>query len=235
MNGWGYTLQLMLKITSMLHSKYGRWLFIAFLLYHAAAVALFSIPRQSRNLPAAAGIRTAFFPLIEPYLLLTSQWQRWELFAPDPLRWVTSMTVYGAKDRRWETLRVLSPDALSPSRRARELKLLRQLEQKPELLETYLLSHCRLSDGIEAVWAELSVYLLQSPTRIASAGGWGTYKAEARSKRTGPFPCEATRTLGRGSSGAVAEPRTAVQVSNLFSTFFLHQAVRRPAGALGTA
>lgn len=179
----------MLKVSGILHSKYGRWLFIAFLLYHAAAVALFSVPRQSRNLPYAREIRTAFLPLIEPYLLLTSQWQRWELFAPDPLRRVTSMTVYGAKDQRWETLRVLSPDALSPSRRARELKLLRQLEKKPSLLETYLLSHCRLSDGIGAVWAELSLSLLQSPTRIASAGGWGTYQPETRSKRIGPFPC----------------------------------------------
>jgi hypothetical protein len=60
-----------------------RPLLILFLLWHMAAVAAWSVPEVASD-PVARFVRATVTPLVRPYILLTSQWQQWNLLAPDP-------------------------------------------------------------------------------------------------------------------------------------------------------
>jgi len=85
-------------------------------------------------------------PYIRPYILVISQWQRWNLFSPNPLRRVKNFAVDMQKeDEMWEELITISPDTVEWWRRSPELKIMRRLSQKSEFVpiqEQYLLAFC---------------------------------------------------------------------------------------------
>ena len=92
-------------------------LIVTFCLWHMFAVASFLMPRAT---PIAHAI-------VWPYMQLTSQWQSWDIFSPDPLRRASffrleMMTVNGP-----ETLALLDAAHLPWFERAKELKVLGRL------------------------------------------------------------------------------------------------------------
>ena len=61
---------------------------VGFVLWHAFAVLVYSVPRVAAD-PISTWTRRRLVPVVGPYMFLTSQWQLWNLFAPDPTRLVT--------------------------------------------------------------------------------------------------------------------------------------------------
>lgn len=59
-----------------------------FFFWHATAVAIYAIPSVATD-PLSTFLRLHASPIVRSYMLITSQWQQWNLFAPDPLRRVT--------------------------------------------------------------------------------------------------------------------------------------------------
>ena len=82
---------------------------------------------------------------VRPYILMTSQWQKWNLFSPDPLRRITEMQFDAELFGTWHTVRNLDFDHLSYFRRANELKVMRQMEDDNmgPLRERYVQDICR--------------------------------------------------------------------------------------------
>ncbi len=83
--------------------------------------------------------------IITPYVQMTSQWQRWNLFSPDPLRRVTYMSVEYRNGRNWVTIKEIDEYHLSWWQRAPELKIIRRMEEDgmTALQERYLHDICR--------------------------------------------------------------------------------------------
>lgn len=114
-------------------------LIVAFCLWHMTAVVLYVVPRSLKNrFPQIGAVRA----LTDPYVLLMSQWQQWNIFSPDPLRRVSvfhvESTLNGVVGPR-----IVDSERLSPWRRAKELKVLYRLEEEwQSARETYLLSLC---------------------------------------------------------------------------------------------
>ncbi len=90
---------------------------------HMVAVLAFSIPSAATG-PLVTYLRDTVNPRLAPYLLLTSQWQEWNLFAPDPQRQVRTFSVDAEDGVRWKTMASLGAGAFPWWRHATYAKLL---------------------------------------------------------------------------------------------------------------
>ena len=87
----------------------GQVIIAAFFVWHATALALFSIPLETQD-PLARLLRDHALKPFQSYVLLTSQWQQWNLFSPDPLRRVSRYTLeYQTPQGSWEVLEEITP------------------------------------------------------------------------------------------------------------------------------
>lgn len=111
---------------------------ILFCLFHMAAISTYMLPE---------GI-TVTTDVIKHstigYVRLFSQWQKWDIFSPNPLRRVSNYRIERDAGDRWETAIELSFDALPWWKRAKELKVLGRLEEDRwiVLAEPYLRNYC---------------------------------------------------------------------------------------------
>jgi hypothetical protein len=132
-----------------------KWLRIAgqaaiavFFFCHALAVGLYAIPMNARP-PAAVQLRTYAIKPFLPYMLITSQWQQWNLFSPDPLRRVSRYRVERKlPDGKWQVLRWITPDTYEWWRHVNHYKMfIGMLEGdqdtfNPAVYRHFLLMHC---------------------------------------------------------------------------------------------
>ncbi|PIR54362.1 hypothetical protein COU75_01295 [Candidatus Peregrinibacteria bacterium CG10_big_fil_rev_8_21_14_0_10_42_8] len=118
----------------------------AFCLWHIAAIFSYSI-YHVEEVPVLQWIsdQRSFF---RPYVLTTSQWQRWNLFSPDPLRRVIEVDIEQRIHGQWIRVYTLNEHSISWWQRAPELKTMRRMEDddKEALRERYLLDYCRTRD-----------------------------------------------------------------------------------------
>ena len=79
-------------------------------------------------------------------MLTISQWQRWNLFAPDPLRRVIEMEFDQKIDGNWTHIFTLNSDTVSWLQRAPELKIMRRMDEDrmEPLQERYVHDFCRI-------------------------------------------------------------------------------------------
>lgn len=101
----------------------GRLVLVLVLIWHMFAVAIYSIPRDAKDV-FATWTRIDLLPTVTPYMYATSQWQLWNIFAPDPLRRVTSYRIEIQKNGVWEPLITIGPDSYSIFRHATRMKLM---------------------------------------------------------------------------------------------------------------
>jgi len=119
-----------------------------FCLWHMAAIALYAMPLGSTS-TLMQRMEQEARPKIRPYVLLTSQWQRWSLFSPDPLRQVTTFVIDAQENRAWQPRGEVSPETVAWWHRADELKIVRMLQKEERyapLRERYVQLSCPTLD-----------------------------------------------------------------------------------------
>jgi hypothetical protein len=79
------------------------------------SVLIYSIPRDIKN---------PLLPIVSPYMWITSQWQLWNLFAPDPLRRVTAYEVDVRQGNIWQLLTTIDAQTYPWWRHAAQWKLI---------------------------------------------------------------------------------------------------------------
>lgn len=133
--------------------------------WHMAAIGVYSIPVDAKD-PVARWFGERLRPAVIRYVLITSQWQQWNLFAPNPLRRMMFYRLDAADPSgAWTTVATIDDRAYGPWRHAVRFKLLGQaLEEKterPELAERAALVLCRehgVAPGTPVrVWHEIAV------------------------------------------------------------------------------
>jgi hypothetical protein len=103
-----------------------RILLIGFLLWHMFAVAVYSTPRDSES-DIATLAKAKLIPFVTPYMYVTSQWQLWDIFAPDPMRRVTSYRIEIHDENGWQELETFGPHRYSFFDHAAKIKLTNNL------------------------------------------------------------------------------------------------------------
>jgi hypothetical protein len=101
----------------------GKSILVIFFLWHMFSVAVYSIPRDAKD-AFSQWSRFDLLPLVTPYMYITSQWQLWNIFAPDPLRRVTTYRTEIRRDNGWVQLEAVGPDSFSIFRHATRIKLM---------------------------------------------------------------------------------------------------------------
>lgn len=99
---------------------------IGFVTWHAFAIAVYSTPREAQD-PVGKWMRENLVPRVMPYVLITSQWQLWNLFSPDPLRRVTFYKVDVWDGVEWHEVTTYQPGSFSIWRHATQFKMLGNL------------------------------------------------------------------------------------------------------------
>ncbi|MBP7114286.1 MAG: hypothetical protein KBA40_02420 [Candidatus Peribacteraceae bacterium] len=111
-------------------------LIVAFCVWHMSAVALYVLPSGEHPWTR---LRTN----VTPYILSLSQWQKWDIFSPNPLRRNSIYRIERDAGDRFETAMILDFDHLAWHERAKELKVLGRLQDSwKRLLPDYLSSLC---------------------------------------------------------------------------------------------
>ena len=117
-------------------------LIIAFCLWHMAATGLYLLPVKGSKIVAKAQ------SLTKPYILLFSQWQKWDIFSPDPMRRVSVYRIELRRGADWIPVTYLDPQRISWWRSASEMKVLGRLEEGwSELSPWYLRTYCPDVEG----------------------------------------------------------------------------------------
>jgi hypothetical protein len=112
-----------------------------------AALFLYAIPTHAYD-PLSRFAKEHLQPHIRPYVLSTSQWQMWNLFAPDPLRAVTFYRIEKLEEGTWTTLSEINNNSFSPFRHSAQFKVFdRAMEygstQKKALRKLLLSKFCK--------------------------------------------------------------------------------------------
>lgn len=116
---------------------------ICFCLWHMFAVAVYLLPADSLEpMKTMRGLSV-------PYVLALSQWQKWDIFSPNPLRRNSVYIVERDAGDRFETAMIMDFQHLAWYERAKELKVLGRLQDSwKKLASQYLLSLCpRIPDS----------------------------------------------------------------------------------------
>jgi hypothetical protein len=124
---------------------------------------------------------------VRPYVLLTSQWQRWNLFSPDPLRRVTNVSIEQLQNRTWQDVVVLEGGSMPWYRQAKELKLAGRIDssyQEDEFKEQYLQNVCRyqsLPTKTKVRWRK-NYYVIPKNEPLHTADFWHNYEPDVTSE-----------------------------------------------------
>jgi hypothetical protein len=163
----------------------GKVAVVVFCLWHMMAVLVYALPGGSKaaTLPAVQRIARA----VSPYILMTSQWQQWNLFSPDPLRRVTSYVIERQQGDVWKTVLDLHTGTLPWWRHAAQFKMLGSLldgntesDLQHRTAERYLQLKCREYALPDASGVRLSyrVYVIPVFDVSMSMDWWLNYTPE---------------------------------------------------------
>jgi len=101
-------------------------LVLAFFSFHILSLGIGAIPSEAAD-PLSRGFRMLFEPITGFYLNATGQWQKWNLFAPDPPRMHSSYVVHVLSPSRAEELRLITQESISWYQRTSSFKILRTI------------------------------------------------------------------------------------------------------------
>lgn len=132
---------------------------LAFCAWHMLSVSLYLMP--------PIGVLSPLQSVTKPYVLLLSQWQQWNIFAPDPLRTSTVYRIETSDAGTWKTIRTIDAKTFAWYERAKELKILERLEDGwDKLLPSYLASLC---PSLHADAAEKTIRLIGSSETLPAS------------------------------------------------------------------
>ncbi len=148
-----------------------------------AAIGIYSIGKFEGNL--ALDMIESQRKRIRPYVLIASQWQRWNLFSPDPLRRVIAMDIEKRIDGEWEMVEVIDEHHVSTLRRANELKIMRRMEkEKFEALRlAYIDDVCRRHEIPANTKMRMTKrwFVIPKNEEMQSAAWWNAWEPERKS------------------------------------------------------
>lgn len=138
-----------------------------FCLGHMTAVAFFVVPV---SYPGGMGkIGQALHDVSAPYVLSLSQWQQWNLFAPDPIRRVSRFVVDMRTNNQWVPTAFIDPTSRAFYEYPKLMKVLGRLETTHAVLvEPFLLFYCQTEKVTQGKELRLRINYVVLPNDLFS-------------------------------------------------------------------
>jgi|GEM_PF-4025706 len=151
--------------------RLGKIAVACFVVWHALAVGIAALPTSAKD-PISAWLRTQVGRYTVPYVSLTSQWQYWEFFSPDPKRrfqWY--MIEREEHPKFWIPVDRITPDSFPWWSSTNEIRILDTIADlnvgRKGLQPTYLRDACRRYELSEDTRIRLVLAYLVLPERVA--------------------------------------------------------------------
>lgn len=163
----------------------------AFCIWHIAAIFSYSI-YHVESVPVLQWISDQRHTF-RPYILTTSQWQRWNLFSPDPLRRVIEMDIDQYINEQWAKVHTVNEHNVGWWQRAPELKTMRRMESdnKLPLRKRYIEDYCRIHDIPEGTRMRMRKrwFVIPKHTKTQSKEWWNVWEPNWNEKIDFEVPC----------------------------------------------
>lgn len=160
----------------------GKIAIVLFCVIHMAAVGAYAAPDYIPEPLKTA--RQKIVDVTSPYIFTTSQWQKWNLFSPDPLRRVVTFHIDRETKEGWEEIDVIGPDTVAWWHKATELKTIRRMEESEgganlnALRERYILAYCKdFADGTKLRLRRL-YYVIPHFETLPTIAQWHAFQPE---------------------------------------------------------
>lgn len=162
---------------------------IVFCVWHMFAIAAYVAPQNTASARwNTFAIRS--FNAARPYVLGLSQWQKWDIFSPDPLRRVSLYSIEVYRNDAWRSLKTLDFQHLPASERAKELKILGRLEDSWKgMTETYLQDECIALPEAAGLQLRLNVRSYVLPKTLAELAVFSTTVPQVTETVLGSVTC----------------------------------------------
>lgn len=172
------------KIRRFLHR--GLCLLITlFFFWHAVSIALYAIPSLAGD-PLSNFLRLQAVPIVRSYILWTSQWQQWNLFAPDPLRRVTHYHLQRLDlvSDAWIDVAIFRPGSFLWWKHATRFKILDRIfdleerDRKIPLQKHFLQKMCREFNlpPLTSIRILFRYYVIPQTPKLTSFSWWRTWQ-----------------------------------------------------------
>ncbi len=166
------------------------WGIIVFCVWHMFSVLIFIIPDEVRTKPIRWTI-DASMPYVRPYMYVTSQWQKWNIFSPDPIRRVSAYELQIEQNGVWQRHALFRGQSMQWQFRTKELKILRQLEDSKQIVPLYLADYCRTGKAPANARLKLKAisYVIPTKKELEEQGGWPSMKRNYWTTDLGEYTC----------------------------------------------
>lgn len=147
------------------------------------------------GMDADATISADIKTTLRPYILATSQWQKWNLFSPDPLRRVTRIVLEEKVGTDWQLFTEFSDDTVPWWRKAYTLKMMRRLEEKNIAVQKrWLELQCAAFDVIprRAIRMRRVYYVIPRDGRVVTPAFWKDWEPQFYDEVLAETFCPAT-------------------------------------------
>lgn len=162
----------MLRISDM---KSFRWLVILISVWYMAGLLIYAIPDSAKD-PPSVWLRDHVAPRYRPYFLLASQWQKWNLFSPDPLNRIMFYHLDQFTAAGWQEIPAFTLPKPGPFKHVDLFKILNQLDgdltgERP-VYEAFLQTYCQDYGVPPGTRLQLRRQYYDIPRRIYSWDEW---------------------------------------------------------------
>ncbi|HRH94073.1 MAG TPA: hypothetical protein PKV72_06110 [Candidatus Peribacteria bacterium] len=156
-----------------------------------AAIAAYLLPQNTASARWNAFAVNAFNSA-RPYVLSLSQWQKWDIFSPDPLRRVSEYSVDVNEAGGWRTLKTLSFQTIPAYERAKELKILSRLEDNwQDMSATFLRGECEALPETAGRQLRLTAHSFILPKELHELTKFSDAPRQMTDKTLGTYQCPA--------------------------------------------
>lgn len=150
------------------------------------AVVLFVLPSALLAYPIVAQAKQ----ITDPYMFMLSQWQHWNIFAPDPLQRSSVYRVDLLEDETWNAIHNIDYDRLPWPERAKELKILENIEENWQaLVPSYLQTFCSSMHLPAGSMVRLVAVSFVLPTDLAALKHIADMPRQVSERVLGVVPC----------------------------------------------
>lgn len=151
------------------------------------AVALYAVPGAYSNTSVVQFLRHHVNDSTRPYILATSLWQSWPLFAPDPTRRVTRLYMETRNsEKKWTTEPAMGYDSVRWWRSAKEVKIIDRLREnsREEIRDRYVQLQCKRAGITEriAVRSKYKYYVIPKHDMQKTVRWWKDWQPEWHEK-----------------------------------------------------
>lgn len=164
---------------------------IVFCVGHMAAIAAYVLPQNTAS-PGWNTFAVHAFNTARPYVLGSSQWQKWDIFSPDPLRRVSAYSVDVYDGSSWRTLKTLDFATVPAYERAKELKILGRLEESwQDMSITFLRNECNVLPQAAGHQLRLMAHSFVLPKELHQLATFSGTPRQMSEKPLGTYQCPA--------------------------------------------